>query len=29
MNKRERCPMLMEETFEKCRELLAAFGHEI
>jgi hypothetical protein len=29
MNRIERCPMLLEETFEKCRELLAAFGHEI
>ena len=29
LHKLERCPMLMEETFEKCRELLAAVGHEI
>jgi hypothetical protein len=28
-NKLERCPKIMEETFEKCRELLAEFGHEI
>ena len=29
MNKLERCPKIMEETFEKCRELLAGFGYEI
>jgi hypothetical protein len=29
MNKFERCPQLMAETFEKCRELLAEFGYEI
>jgi hypothetical protein len=29
MNKIERCPKMMEETFEKCRELLAGFGYEI
>jgi hypothetical protein len=29
MNKVERCPKMMEETFEKCRELLADFGYEI
>ena len=25
----ERCPKIMEETVEKCRELLAEFGHKI
>ena len=29
MNRIERCPKMMEETFEKCRELLGEFGHEI
>jgi hypothetical protein len=29
MNTLERCPKMMEETFEKCRELLAEFGYEI
>jgi hypothetical protein len=29
MNKLERCPKMMEETFEKCRELLAEIGCEI
>jgi hypothetical protein len=29
MNKLERCPKMMEETFEKCRELLADSGYEI
>jgi hypothetical protein len=29
MNKQERCPKMMEETFEKCRELLAECGCEI
>jgi hypothetical protein len=29
MNKVERCPKIMVETFEKCHELLADFGHEI
>ncbi len=29
MNRVERCPKMMEETMEKCRELLAEFGHEI
>ena len=29
LNKLERCPKIMEETFEKCRELLAEFGYEI
>jgi hypothetical protein len=28
-NKWERCPKIMEETYEKCRELLADFGYEI
>jgi hypothetical protein len=28
-NRYERCPRMMEETIEKCRELLAEFGHEI
>jgi len=28
-NRFERCPKMMEETLEKCRELLAEFGHEI
>jgi len=25
----ERCPKIVEETFEKCREFLAEYGHEI
>ena len=25
----ERCPRIMEETFEKCRELLAEIGYEV
>ncbi len=29
MNRIERCPRIMEETFEKCRALLAEFGYEI
>jgi hypothetical protein len=29
MNKLERCPTMMVETFEKCRELLAEDGYEI
>jgi hypothetical protein len=29
MNKLERCPRIMVETFEKCRELLAEFDYEI
>ncbi len=29
LNKLERCPRMMEETFEKCRELLAECGYEI
>jgi hypothetical protein len=29
MNRGERCPKIMAETFEKCRELLAEFGHKI
>jgi hypothetical protein len=29
MNKLERCPRMMEETFEKCRELLAEIACEI
>jgi hypothetical protein len=29
MNKQERCPKMMEETFEKCRALLAACGYDI
>jgi hypothetical protein len=28
-NKMDRCPKMMVETYEKCRELLAEFGHEI
>jgi hypothetical protein len=28
-NKFERCPKMMEETYGKCRELLAEFGHTI
>jgi hypothetical protein len=28
-NRLERCPKIMEETYEKCRELLAESGHEI
>jgi hypothetical protein len=29
MNKIERCPLMIEETYEKCRELLAPYGYEI
>ena len=29
MTRMERCPKIMEETFEKCRSLLAECGHEI
>ncbi len=29
MKKFERCPRIMEETFEKCRELLADIGYDI
>jgi hypothetical protein len=29
MNKLIRCPKIMEETFEKCRELLEEYGHDI
>ncbi len=29
MNRPERCPNIMVETLEKCRELLAEFGYEI
>ena len=29
MNKFERCPAIMTETYEKCRELLAEAGREI
>lgn len=29
INRMERCPKMMEETFEKCRELLISFGHGI
>jgi hypothetical protein len=29
MNKLERCPKIMEQTYEKCRELLAEAGHWI
>lgn len=29
MNKFERCPKIMEQTYEKCRELLAETGHQI
>jgi hypothetical protein len=29
LNKIERCPRIMEETFEKCRELLAECDYEI
>jgi hypothetical protein len=29
VNRLERCPKIMEETIEKCRELLAEFGYEI
>jgi hypothetical protein len=29
MNKVERCPSMMVETFEKCRELLLDLGYEI
>lgn len=28
-NRLERCPRMMEETYGKCRELLAEFGHEL
>jgi hypothetical protein len=28
-NRFERCPKIMVETYEKCRELLAEFGYEI
>jgi hypothetical protein len=29
VKKMERCPKLVLETLEKCRELLAEFGHEL
>lgn len=29
MNKFERCPKIMEQTYEKCRELLSEVGHQI
>jgi hypothetical protein len=29
MNRGERCPQIMVETFEKCRELLTEFGYTI
>jgi len=29
MNRVERCPRIMEATFEKCRELLAEIGYEV
>jgi hypothetical protein len=29
VNKFERCPRIMAETFDKCRELLAEIGYEI
>lgn len=29
MNKFERCPKIMEQTYDKCRELLSEVGHEI
>jgi len=29
INKFDRCPKVMEETMEKCRELLTEFGYEI
>lgn len=29
MNKLERCPKIMVQTYEKCRELLAEYGHTI
>jgi hypothetical protein len=29
MNRLERCPRIMVETFERCRELLAELGYEI
>jgi hypothetical protein len=29
MAKLERCPKIIEDTIEKCRELLAEFGHTI
>jgi hypothetical protein len=29
VNEYEHCPKIMEETYEKCRELLAEFGHQI
>ena len=28
-NRMDRCPRMMAETYEKCRELLAEFGHAI
>ncbi len=29
MNKFERCPQIMEQTFDKCRELLSETGHAL
>jgi hypothetical protein len=29
MNKFERCPKIMAQTYEKCRELLSEAGHQI
>ena len=29
MKKKDRCPRIMEQTFEKCRELLAEMGYEV
>lgn len=29
MNRIERCPKIMAETYEKCRELLGSFGYEL
>lgn len=29
MNRYERCPGILEQTYEKCRELLAEAGHAI
>lgn len=29
MNKFERCPKIMEQTYDKCRELLSEAGHQI
>jgi hypothetical protein len=29
MNKFERCPKIMEQTYEKCRELLLETGRQI